>query len=377
MDIKEEVSIYIWDAISVNYNNGHYSKAVEDAFFLLTKILRSATGDTDDGSKLVRKAFSGDNPAISLSNQITQSEIDFQKGICDITIGMYSAIRNPLIHEKLEFSKEESDVYLCIINYLVERINGAHKTFEQEEILSQLQDSMYAPTSKYSKSLIDQIAKNRFIEVLNLILDNIESIPFENLTSFLPIFLLSSLKKDEKVLYRNISKKLGKSTEFSDLRILLVCIPPAKWGLLDDSTRIRIEHIILKDIEKAHFDSIKGKTKEFGALSTWIELELLEKFDNVSEICEVIIRKLQSEDKESVDYIHEFFIEKFFIIEEKFNHSSFIRMIKRELAKEESEIAEYFQAHIEFDETHQWRTIFKDDIESSKFDFTPFDLDSL
>lgn len=377
MNIKEEVSSYVWEAIAIDYNNGDYSKAVEDAFFLLTKTLRSATGDTDDGTKLVRKALSGDNPAISLNNQVTQSEIDFQKGICELTIGMYTAIRNPLIHEKLEFSKDESDVYLCIISYLLDKFNFAHKTFDQEEILSQLTDPLYVATPKYSKSLVDQIAKYRFVEVLNLILENIDNIPFENLYSFFPIFLLSLLKKDEKIVYKNISKKLGKSTRFSDWRILITCLPSAKWDLLDESTRIRMEHIILKDIEKGQYDSTIKRCKKDGALGTWIELELLEKFENINEICDVIIRKLQSDEQESINYVIEYFLSKLFEIEEKLNHDSFITMIKREFAKDESEIIEHFQLHIEFDENHQWRTTFKNEIESSKVDFTPFDYDIL
>lgn len=377
MNIIDEISNELWEEISTNYNNEKYSKAVEDAFFQLTKILRSSTGDTDDGAKLVRKALSGDNPPILLNNQITQSEIDYQRGIMDITIGMYTAIRNPLIHEKLEFTKEESDLYLCIINYLIDRLQNASKSFDLVEILSQLKDPMYVQTSKYSKSLIDQIGKNRYLEVLNTILNNINKIPFKNLSSFLPLFLNSALKKDEKVMYRNISKKLGKSTEFSDHRILLTCIPPAKWDMLDLSTRIRIENIIKEDINNGLFDKDSGETKEFGALSTWVEFELLNVFENKEEICEVLIEKLRGDNVYSVNYVNEYFLGKLFEFEESMNHREFINLIKEEFKKEESDVIEYLREFVEFNEEHPWREIFKMEMEQSKIDFSPIDLNDI
>ena len=377
MNIIEEISNEMWEEISTNYNNGKYSKAVEDAFFQLTKLLRSVTGDTDDGAKLVRRALSGDTPPILLNNQITQSEIDYQKGIIEIAVGMYTAIRNPLIHEKLEFTKEESDLYLCIINYLVDRFQNASRTFDLEEILSQLQDPMYVQTSEYSKSLIEQISKNRYIEVLNTILDNIDEVPFKNIKSFLPLFLNSSLKKDEKIVYKNISKKLGKSTEFTDHRILLTCIPPSKWNMLDVSTRIRIEHFIKNDIEKGLYDKEINKTIKFGALSTWIEFELLNVFENKEEICKVLIEKLRGDNVFSVNYVNEYFLGKLFEFEESMNHREFINLIKEEFKKEESDVIEYLREFVEFNEEHPWREIFKVEMEQSKIDFSPIDLNDI
>lgn len=372
MNINEEIGSEVWESLSSNYLSGNYSKAVEDAFFSLTKTLRSVTGDTGDGVRLVKKALTGDNPSVLLNDQITQSEIDYQKGIGDIAVGMYSAIRNPLVHEKLPFTKEEADIYICIINFLIEKIQTAHRTFDLDEILDQLKDPMYATTAKYSKSLVIQIAKNRYIEVLNVILDNRTEIPFDNIASFLPVFLSSAMKKDEKMLYRNISRKLGKSSVFNDLRLLVVCIPSTKWELLDDSTRIRVEHIILNDMHKGTLNVNTEKLGKFGALSTWVELELLKAFENIDDVRDVIIGSLKSDNLEAADFAKKYFLTKLFELEESNPHPEFIEFIREEFTKEKSDIISYMHLFIYFDETHPWRTTFQKEIEVSSVDFSPF-----
>lgn len=83
------------------FNDGHYSQATFEAFKLVDKRVSTVSGVKDSGYKLMMSAFNEANPRISLTDNLTPSEIDEQLGYKFVFAGAMSAIRNPRGHEIL------------------------------------------------------------------------------------------------------------------------------------------------------------------------------------------------------------------------------------------------------------------------------------
>ena len=70
------------------FRDGHYARAVEEAFKCLNNAVREKAGLTSqDGAALMRNAFSANNPVLILNGFQTQSERDEQQGYMDIYAG--------------------------------------------------------------------------------------------------------------------------------------------------------------------------------------------------------------------------------------------------------------------------------------------------
>lgn len=87
-------------SVSINlFDNGHYSQATFEAFKLLDNNVKSISGLTESGYKLMMAAFSETNPKIKLTDLLTTSAIDEQSGFRFIFAGSMTAIRNPRGHD--------------------------------------------------------------------------------------------------------------------------------------------------------------------------------------------------------------------------------------------------------------------------------------
>lgn len=83
------------------FNDGHYSQATFEAFKLVDKRVSSVSGVKESGYKLMMSAFNESSPKISLTDNLTSSDIDEQLGYKFVFAGAMSAIRNPRGHEIL------------------------------------------------------------------------------------------------------------------------------------------------------------------------------------------------------------------------------------------------------------------------------------
>ena len=73
------------------FENSHYPEAVEAAFLEITirvkTIVRDKTGEKVDGTSAMEKAFSANNPIISLGDTSTQTGRDIQRGYMELFTG--------------------------------------------------------------------------------------------------------------------------------------------------------------------------------------------------------------------------------------------------------------------------------------------------
>lgn len=108
------------------FDNGHYSQSTFEAFKFLDKEVARIAKSRESGYKLMMNAFSGTNPKIKLTSQLSSSEIDEQKGYQFIFAGSIMAIRNPRGHEyMIKDTMDDCLDHLSLVSLLLRRLEKA------------------------------------------------------------------------------------------------------------------------------------------------------------------------------------------------------------------------------------------------------------
>ena len=77
-------------------SDGHYARAVEEAFKCLNNAVKDKSGLSEsDGEGLMMRAFSEKGPTLRLNNLKTRSETDEQRGYMYLYAGAIIGIRKP------------------------------------------------------------------------------------------------------------------------------------------------------------------------------------------------------------------------------------------------------------------------------------------
>lgn len=114
----------------------HYCRAelVEDNYFHavfeatkgIAERIRILSGLHYDGAELVNKSFAGQNPLLAIGPLITESEKSEQKGLVNLMVGLFGAVRNPLAHApKKTWPMTEQDALdiLSLISYIHRKLD--------------------------------------------------------------------------------------------------------------------------------------------------------------------------------------------------------------------------------------------------------------
>ena len=116
MDIQALIREDLWKVINNHYEKQDYTEALRDAMFLVKDILQDKSGYTDkDNTKLVESALLGKNAAIKINKYETESEINFQEGIGFAFKGLIMHLRNPISHDRLEYTEEQAFAQLLLL----------------------------------------------------------------------------------------------------------------------------------------------------------------------------------------------------------------------------------------------------------------------
>ena len=136
--LKEKLTpVMVFDIVVTNqelrsasrelFLDGHYARAVEEAFKCLNNAVKAKSGIfEEDGARLMRKVLSANSPLLRLNSLQTQSERDEQLGYMDLFAGSMTGIRNPRAHE--HSLTDEVDVALEMLvfaNHLMRKLEIA------------------------------------------------------------------------------------------------------------------------------------------------------------------------------------------------------------------------------------------------------------
>lgn len=118
---------------------GLYRDAVLNAVVAVFDLLRERTGLDDDGSQLVTKTFSLNNPILVLSTLKTESGKNEQKGFIQILQGAFIGIRNPKAHSLYtDLTQDRAAQYLVFASLLARRVDEARLAkYENSDVESE------------------------------------------------------------------------------------------------------------------------------------------------------------------------------------------------------------------------------------------------
>ena len=108
----------------------NYFHAVLEAVKGVAQRLRDMAGLTNDGADLINQALSTKTPIIAINSLRTDTEISEQKGIANLLVGVFGAIRNPAAHApKIVWAMLEQDAVdvLGILSYVHRKLDNATK----------------------------------------------------------------------------------------------------------------------------------------------------------------------------------------------------------------------------------------------------------
>lgn len=106
----------------------NYFHAVLEAVKGVAERLRQMSGLTIDSAELVNQALSTKAPIIALNTLSSETEVSEQKGIGNLLVGLFGAIRNPTAHApKVVWPMPEQDALdvFSLISFVHRKLDGA------------------------------------------------------------------------------------------------------------------------------------------------------------------------------------------------------------------------------------------------------------
>lgn len=106
--------------------SGDLHGAVLDSFIAVFDLIRSRTGRTDDGERLITGVFSEKNPSLVFSEIETIAGRDDQVGFMQILQGAFRGIRSPKAHSlNHDLTPQSAAQYLVFASLLARRVEAA------------------------------------------------------------------------------------------------------------------------------------------------------------------------------------------------------------------------------------------------------------
>lgn len=106
----------------------NYFHAVLEASKSIADKLRTRTGLTDDGGKLVDAALCGPSPRLAINSLASESQRSEQSGFANLIKGTFGMFRNPSAHEARilwAMSKEDAEDLLSLASLIHRRLDAA------------------------------------------------------------------------------------------------------------------------------------------------------------------------------------------------------------------------------------------------------------
>jgi uncharacterized protein (TIGR02391 family) len=118
----------IHDICSDLYHDGHYANAVFDASKALINYIKEKSRIHDlDGTALVRKVFSKNDPILAFNDLSDQTDLDEQEGMMHLFEGFVMGVRNPRGHSFKYDNPERALEYIVLISMLAFKVDESKR----------------------------------------------------------------------------------------------------------------------------------------------------------------------------------------------------------------------------------------------------------
>ena len=348
---KEQIREDLYKIIKNHYELGDYTEALRDAMFFVKDLLQEKSGLTNmDNTRLIESSLLGKNAAIKINKYESESEINFQEGVGYALKGLAMHLRNPISHDRIEYSEQDADAQLLYINYLVNQIDKSSGRQLITDWLRYLQSDTFTSSKVFAQELIKELPKKQQYDLLISIWRNRTSFAQNRINNFVDE-LVEKLSNQEKASFISImNTELINCTGDYALSMMFHIFAKHFYVNLKRIVKIHIEDIIKQGIENGSIENTKiGGT--FSACSTFAS-KYIESFITKEDIKKVIRNSFFNCESRSL-FIQEYFSEYVDLSnEEVFNLLK--NGIKLKLSKGEEYIYNYVIEYKKYDLYYNW-----------------------
>lgn len=305
MITKEQIREDLYKAIKSHYEQGDYTEALRDAMFFIRDLLQEKSGlENKDNTDLIEASLLGKNAAIKINKYETKSEVNFQEGVGFALKGLVMHLRNPISHDRIEYSEQDADAQILYINYLVNQIDKSSGRQLITDWMEYLHGSNFTSSKVFAQELIKELPKKQQYDLLVNIWRDRSSFEPHSINNFIDE-LVDKLSSQEKTSFINImNTELINCSGDRELSMMFNFFAKHFYVNLKKIVKIHIEDIVKKGIENGI--CIDGKSKgNNAATATWAE-DYINNFFTKEEIIKVIRKRFLSS-QESSEYIRKFF----------------------------------------------------------------------
>lgn len=305
MITKEQIREALYKAIKSHYEQGDYTEALRDAMFFIRDLLQEKSGlENKDNTELIEASLLGKNAAIKINKYETKSEVNFQEGVGFALKGLVMHLRNPISHDRIEYSEQDADAQILYINYLVNQIDKSSGRQLITDWMEYLHGSNFTSSKVFAQELIKELPKKQQYDLLVNIWRDRSSFEPHSINNFIDE-LVDKLSSQEKTSFINImNTELINCSGDRELSMMFNFFAKHFYVNLKKIVKIHIEDIVKKGIENGI--CIDGKSKgNNAATATWAE-DYINNFFTKEEIIKVIRKRFLSS-QESSEYIRKFF----------------------------------------------------------------------
>ncbi len=305
MITKEQIREDLYKAIKNHYEQGDYTEALRDAMFFVKDLLQEKSGLVDkDNTKLIEASLLGKNAAIKINKYETESEVNFQEGVGFALKGLVMHLRNPISHDRIEYSEQDADAQLLYINYLISQIDKSSGRQLVTDWLEYLQSKSFTSSKLFAQELIKELPKKQQYDLLVTIWRERVSFKSNSINHFIDE-LVGKLSNQEKTNFVNImNSELINCSGDNELSMMFHFFAKHFYSNLKTVVKIHIEDIVRKGIENGLYvnDKTVGTNS---ACATWAN-ECIKSFITKDEVIKTIRNRFLYNENAS-KYIQTFF----------------------------------------------------------------------
>ena len=305
MIAKEQLREDLYKAIEVHYGHGDYTEALRDAMFFVKDLLQERSGLVDkDNTKLIEAALLGKNSAIKINKYETESEINFQEGVGFALKGLVMHLRNPISHDRIEYSEQDADAQLLYINYLINQIDKSSGRQLITDWLQYLHTNDFTSSKDFAQELIKELPKKQSYDLLVSIWRDRSSF-VSNSIEFFVDELVNRLSSQERTNFINVmNSELINCCGNKELSMMFNFFAKHFYDGLKKIVKIHIEDIVKKGINSGTYSDNKVEGIN-AAVATWARKHI-DIFVTKEEVVKSIRQRLLY-NQESSAYIQSYF----------------------------------------------------------------------
>ncbi len=276
----------------------------------LTDVLRDKSGLDGDGKELVGAALGfgkGKSPRIQVNKLQTDTEKNIQIGLQELLKGMYSFVRNPRSHERVEDTKKTADTIILFLNHLLDFLGESQQSFTIEGFISLVTDRYFVRDQDYVEELVQKIPVRKRSDTIIELYRQKTWLQSDNFQPVIEILLkrLSENEVDEFLLV--VSDELQQVQEEYEISLAVKVLPAYLWPRIQKMPRLRAENALIEAVEGATYEPESKYTSNTDA--TWISniAEYLSP-QSKSKLEQIVWKKLQSDDMEHQSFVAQYML---------------------------------------------------------------------